>query len=874
VGLSLLPARFRTEHGAAAFRMAATRVREETGGRRLWRAGRELADLLGAALRLRRPLRTSHRFSSGSNPGGTMRDGLWLDLRHAAKALRRSRSFLVVALGTLSAGLALCVAVMVVVNAYLVRGLPYPEADRLHWVRFTQPSGPLFDGLERLDWSRLDDVFEHPISWDLDMFSLRGAPYPEAVQGTWVTPGYIEGFGIRPAQGRGFQPADYQPGGAQVALISHRLWQTRFDGAADVVGRRLDVYVSDRPGEPQILTVIGVLPADLWHLNAFTEILAPLRASSYPYMARLRRGVSPAAAVDRIRAFVAGSDLTLPDGWRVELASAHDSYVQTIRPLLLSLATATALVLLIACANVAVLFTLRATSRTREVALRKALGASARRVSIGLASEAALLGFAATVIGLLAAHLLLGATAPILERYLGRSAPGGAGALAIDGRTAVGGLLAGAAVTLMCCVAQLWAAGRASLALALGGAAKGATAAPAQRRAHGALIAVEVAVCLTLLAGASLTIRSSLRMLGVEMGLDTTDVRVGRFNLDQRVYPDAASRIAFYDRALADMAALPGARGVAITNSWPLQSALSRDVGRDELPRSLSTRAAVVAVSDAYFETVGIAREDGRAFTAADRAGAERVAVVSRTLAARLWPGRRAIGERLLIGPVSASTAPSAAPPIPVAVVGVVEDVRHTHTDDDLADVYVPMLQHPSAAAFLYVRASGDPAALERGLRDALARIDPDLALAVPRPLGDLLDQQRAGTRLLTSLLVVFAGFAAILALVGIHGVIAFAVRQRGREIAVRIAIGATRADVTRLFLRHGAVVLALGLALGVGGAMLLARVLQSQLFGVDATDPISMTWIAVAFAACGLAAMAWPARRAAMTDPASALKD
>jgi putative ABC transport system permease protein len=872
LALGVLPRHFRARHGAQALRMASRRVREESGGRRVSRAARELVDLLWAAPRIRRESAWAGVRPYPTASGGAMRDGLVSDIRHAWRSLLRTRGFLLVAITTLSAGIALCVSVMALVNAYLVRGLPYPESERLYWVRYGQPGGPFVQNLEKLDWRALDDVIEQPIAWDLDLFNLRGAPYPEAAQGTWVTSGYMEGFGVRPAQGRAFLPADFAAGAPPVALISHRLWQTRFGGAPDIVGRSFEAYVSDRPDEPQTFTVAGVLPEGLWHLNVFTEIMAPLRAPTYPYMARVRRGVTPEVLAGRITSLVRAGGASVPEGWRVDLQSAHDSYVQQVRPLLIALATATGLVMLIACANVAVLFTVRATHRQREIAVRKALGASAARIARALAAEAVVLGTVATAIGLALAQAIITATAPLLERHLGRSAPGGASALAIDGAILAGALLTGLFVIVVCCAAQFWTSARAPLAQALTAGQKGASAGPQQRRAHAVLIALEVAACLTLLVGAALMIQSGLRILAVDMGLQTRDVVVGRLSLSQRKYPDAERRNAFYDRVVAGVHAIAGPRGVAFANAWPLQQAPSRDVGRDEPQVPLSARAGVVAVSPAYFETLGIGLDEGRAFTSGDTPGTERVAIVSRTLAARLWPGRRAVGERLRMAP-----APNAAPPAqPTSflVVGVVADVRHVHTDNDLADAYLAIRQFPSPAPFMYVRASGIMPRIERDLRAVLASLDPEMALGTTRPLSDILDQQRAGSRFLASLLGVFSFLAAVLALLGIYGVIAYTVRQREREIAIRLAVGADRGTITRLFLRQGAAVLAVGLAMGVGGALLLGRLLQAQLFGVRPADPMAIAAVAVPFALCGLAAIAWPARTAAATDPAAALKN
>jgi predicted permease len=377
---------------------------------------------------------------------------------------------------------------------------------------------------------------------------------------------------------------------------------------------------------------------------------------------------------------------------------------------------------------------------------------------------------------------------------------------------------------------------------------------------------------LTLLVGAALMMQSGLRILAVDMGLQTRDVVVGRLSLKQATYPDAARRNAFYDRVIAGVQAIAGPRSVALGNSWPLQQALFRDVGRDEPQVPLSARAGVVAVSPGYFDTLSIALDAGRAFTSGDTPGTERVAIVSRTLAARLWPGRPAVGQRLRLGPLPGAAPP--AQPTSFLVVGVAADVRHVHTDNDLADAYLAFAQSPSPAPFIYVRAPGILPRIERDLRGLLATLDSDMALVTPRLLSDILDQQRVGSRFLASLLGVFSFLAAVLALVGIYGVIAYTVRQREQEIAIRLAIGADRGIITRLFLQQGASVLGVGLVLGVGGALLLGRLLETQLFGVRPADPVAIALVAASFAVCGLAAIAWPARAAASVDPAAALKN
>jgi predicted permease len=795
---------------------------------------------------------------------------LLTDIRHAVRSLARARGFTVVAVGTLAAALALAASVMTVVNAYLLRGLPYPESDRMYNVRYAQPGQDMPRGMEALDWQSLSDIVEHPIAWDLDNFSLRGAPYPELAAGTWVTPGYVEGFGIRPAMGRGFAARDFEEGQPNVAVISHRLWQSRFGGDAQVLGRQFEAHVNDRPHEVESFTIIGVLPERHWHMNVFTDVLAPLRAPSFPYMVRLREGVAPVVAAERISALVRSGNAALPATWRAELLSTHAEYVGQIRPLLLSLGAATTLVLLIGCANVAVLLTVRASQRRREIAVRKALGASPGRISRTVAAEGVVIGVTATAIGLAVASLVIDAVAPVMNLQLGRPAPGGASAIQIDGGIVLAALAAGALVTGLCALVALWASSRTPVSLALTGGQKSATEGPAHGRARSTLIAVEVAASLALMVGASLMVQSGLRILDVDMGLEVADVSVGRISLRQRAYPDAASQHALYAQAHDRMSRVRGVEGVAFTNAWPLQAAPPREVSAGSPGASPATRAGVLGVSVDYFSTVGIRLRDGRLFTRDDRAGAPEVAIVSETLARTLWPGGRAVGERLhMEQPPGASE-----PPLSLLVVGIVNDVRHTHTDAELSDVYLALAQGPAPSVFTYLKASGGQPTVERDVRAAIAAIDADLAFGTPRPLAEILDLQRAGPRFLAILLVIFACLAALLSLIGIYGVIAYAVRQREREIAIRMAVGADSGAVLRLFLQQGVVSLGCGLVLGVAGAIGLGRLLETQLFGVRPAEPAVLALATLAFGACGLLATAWPARMAAATDPAAALKD
>lgn len=789
------------------------------------------------------------------------------DVRSALKALTAARGFTTLAVLTLGIGLALCVTVLTVVNAYMVRALPYPASDRLFRVDYAAPNQSPLRGLNQLDWESLDDVIEFPVAWDLDVFYILGNEYPESMPGGWVTPGYLQALGVRAARGRVFTPDDYRPGSAPVALISHRLWQTRFGGDEAVVGRQFQAYVSDRPNEAESFTIVGVLPQDMWHMNPYTEVLAPLRVASYPYMVRLRSGVSALLATERMTQLIRGRISTLPADFRVVLTPAQQAYIAAIRPILWAVSAAAGLVLLIAGANVAVLMLVRARRRQKELAIRLALGAGQLRVARLLVIEALVIGGLATVIGTISSGVAMSSLAPAIERVLERRVPGGLDAFAMDYRVLLAACASGLLVTLVFALAPVIATWRSSIAPNLSLSGRAMTDNTSASRSRAVLIGVEVAASLTLLVGAALMAETAMRMLRVDFGIRPDNVMTASLALRQRSFPDPASRMAFYDRLLARLGSLPGGSSVALGDWWPLQGSRPRRVETmGDTP--VTGGANPFAVTSAYFDALGMSIRDGRAFTPADRLGSEPVAIISQSLAERLWPQTRAIGQRFTIHPDGAEEV--LATPV---VVGVVNDVRQSHSDTDLYDVYLPLAQRAGRFAFLYLQGTQSPT-WETELRSAIASVDSGVAVGAPQSLAFGLEQERARPRFLALLLTAFAVFATVLALVGMHGAIAYAVRQRQREIAVRIAIGADAGSVIRMFLRNGLVVLVAGIATGILGAIGLSQILQSQLHGVRPAEPRTLALAALTFAVCGLLAIWWPAWRAASTDPVLVLKE
>jgi putative ABC transport system permease protein len=793
-----------------------------------------------------------------------------MELRLALRSLLKAPAFAAAAIVTLGLALTLCTTVVAVINAYLYTQLPYPNATRLYSILYSAPGQVVPQEMEQLDWSSLDDVIEQPIAWDLDMFYVLGGENAEAVPGAWVTPGFVQGLGTQPAIGRGFDAAMFAAGSPNVVLISHRLWQSRFGGDPSVLGRQFTAYVSDRPKEEEAFTIIGVLPAHFWHLNSYTDIFAPLRARTYPYMIRLREGATPEQAAARITALVRGGAKGVPPEWTAVVASTHELYTARVRPILRSVAAAAALVLLVGCANVAGLLLLRAMRRQKEIAVRTALGASVGAIARMLVAEALVLGAVATGAALVMTKLILSSFAPLVQRQLGRSAPGGEMGLAMDPAVLIAAGVAGLVTALACGLAPLATTLRPGLAGALQNGMRTSTENRRSRRVRAGLIGLEIAASLALLSGSTLMLRTVVSLVRVDLGFESDRALIASITLRQSRYPAAADRLALYERTVARLSEVSGIESVALMSTWPLQQPRVQSIEAEGSSGRGPARAGVHAVTGGYFSTLDIPLRAGRTFQPSDRLGGEPVAIVSETLAARLWPKGGVIGGRVAV-PQPAEEGRTAE--TSRLIVGVVRDVRQEPGDEEPADVYVPLMQVPERFAVAIVRTSGSPGGWLAPLRSAFRDIDPEISVTRARPLQEVAGEIRSRPQFLASLLAAFAAIAAFIAIVGVYGMIAYGVRQREREIAVRIAIGANPRQVSRLFLREGGIVLAAGLALGVAAALATGRLLESQLFGVRPEDPVALATAVAAFGAAGLFAVWWPSRRAAATDPAIALR-
>ena len=591
-----------------------------------------------------------------------------------------------------------------------------------------------------------------------------------------------------------------------------------------------------------------------------------MRTPARAYMVRLRAGVPVALAEQRITtaAKAVGSDFR--PGWTgVHLESVHTRYVAELRPLLLGIGAAAGLLLILVCTNVAILVLLRALGRQKEVAVRVALGAERRHLLRMLIAEAGLVCAAALALGLVLTMAALRTLEPVIEARLGKPPTSGPSTMAVDSTVVlmIGGV--GLLIAISMAFIPLVSSRRRELAVTLRRGGHGATDGMAMRRLRSTLIALEVAGAFMLLAGGGLMIRSVLNLVRVDLGFDAEHVaRIGV--VLPASYREPLTLSQFYE-ALAER--LGGASPSSpVSSAFPPFYELNKRPLESDASNGGDLSIGVLPVGGGYFAVHAIAVRQGREFTPADRLESQPVAIVSESLARELWPNSSAIGRRLRTTDESIE-----APMGPWrTVVGVVGDVRRTYGDDELRDAYLPFLQAPTRFANLHVRTDRPSAVPLARLETIVSELDPRVRVAEPKLLATE-DQQFARARFMTALLGACAAFATVLALLGIYGVTAYTVLQRKREIAIRVAVGASYRAVVRMFLREGAIVLVVGVVLGVWGTSAAGRILESQIHGVKPFDVVTLLAACVVLVACGLLATWLPARRAASHDLLTVLK-
>ncbi len=787
------------------------------------------------------------------------------DVRYAVRRLGIGPGFTLAVVLTLAVGIGGATATFSVVDAAVLRPLPFPDAERLVRLREVTPQGEGFPISEPdyLDYARRLRTLGAIAAMKPLELTITGAGDAARIDGAAVTSTLFPLLGIRPEQGRlltADDDRDDQP--SPVVVISHAMWRQRFGGDPAAVGRVVTL-------DGRSVTIVGVLPATAVFPPA--DAWVPLGASArsdrtdkwLDVIGRMAPGVGARAVRDEAVAVTAGLAQAHPElaGWSASVESLDDWLVGPgLRRMVWVLMGAVAVLLALACANVAGLLMVRAASRGTEIGVRAALGAGRGRLVRQLATEHLLLGLIGGALGLLAASWMVAALSALLTDVLplGREAR-------IDLRavSATVGIMLAATVGFGLLPAVHTA--RTDLQGALRSARR---TTPASRRWSGALVGVQVALAMVLLAGAFLLMGSFARLSRVDAGFDASNILTVPVSLPAQRYPEAA-RPAFFDRAIAKLTAVPGVESVAATATNPFrQWGYANDVTPEdrvaEAPASGLFQAGWRSVTPGFFGTLGVPLLDGRAFTAGDRPDGPGVVIASRSLADRLWPGARAVGRRLYWGGLGGR---------PKTVIGVVGDVRDVRLDAPATPMlYLPYGQVPLEGMTLLVRTRKGVTGVPDAVRRQMRALDPALPISEIRPLQANRAAAISAPRFRTVMLAVFGFAALLLAAVGLYGVVAFTVAERTREIAIRVALGARPSQVTRLFFRRGLVLAVGGGLAGLAVALMAAGVLRALLFDTSPRDPGMFALAAGLLASVTLLASYLPARRAAALDPLVAL--
>jgi predicted permease len=800
--------------------------------------------------------------------------GLVRDARVALRALRRTPAFTAIAIFCLAVGIGANAAIFSVVNAVLLRPLPYAEPERLVRIFETLEDQAGWTGSVSqpnfVDWRAQNGSFAALSAYTTSSRILEGGSEPERVRTLLASANLPALLGVQPLLGRTFGAGEDEPGAPRVAMLGEGMWTRRFGADPSVLGRSIRL-------DGQSFVVVGIMPeraafpaggepADLWIPYVPSRQEMEARGSHFlAVVGRLKPGVTIDQAHADLSRIADRLEQQYPDAQAnrgVVTRSLRETVVGNTRPALLILLGAVGLVLLIACANVANLLLARAATRRHEVALRLALGAGRARLVRQLLVESLLLALAGAVAGSALAWVALRLMAPLVASAL----PVGAG-VQLDGR--VFAFLVGASVLsgLLFGLVPALQAARADVRGSLIDAGGKSTAGGAQQRLRGGLVIAEIALSLVLLVGAGLLMRGFIELRGTPPGLDTRNVLTAHIAIPDGKY-DSTEAVEQLLRPILEQArALPGVTSASMINLLPIQNAWTNGsfvvVGRPAPPPGKEPIAEYRVVGTDFFETLGIPVRRGRDFTANE---AQPVVIINEALARKHFPGQDPIGQQL--GGIDSE---------PMTIVGVVGAVRQAGLDHEpLQEIYLPLGRLTAgwvSEMTIALKTSVEPASLTNALRRAVRAVDAGQPVYRVLTMEEVVNESLAGRRLQLWLLGGFAAIALLLAAAGLYGVISYLVAQRTREIGIRVALGAQQGDVVRLVMRHGAMLTAAGVAAGLVGALFLTRLLASLLYGVSPRDPLVFAGFAGALAAVALLATWLPARRATRVDPVVALR-
>jgi putative ABC transport system permease protein len=805
-------------------------------------------------------------------------ESLVRDLRHGARALTKSPGFALAGIVILGLGIGVNSAIFTVVNAVVLRPLPFPDADRVMRLWQTPPqqlfTDPVFaiSPANFIDWEEQNQSFERIAIYRGGRMTLTGSGEPDAVNTMRASADFLPILGMSPAIGRGFTKEDDRAGGPRTAILSDAFFRTRFGGDRAIVGGT--ITLNRVP-----FTVIGVAPpapafvqsTQVWIPLAWTAEERAVRSNhNYRGIAKLKPGVSVTQAQADMDAISRRLELAYPDenkDWGALVRPLQEDMVGDVRASLLVLLGAVALVLLIACANLANLMLVRTHSRAKEIAVRGALGASRVRVIQQLLAEGLVLGIGGGLAGLLAAYYGV----ELMKAAFGTALPR-MNEIAVDTRVLTFTAVIAVATGLLAAFVPAWKlTGRDANDALKTGPGRGNSSA-GDGRLRNLLVVSEVALALMLLIGAGLLTRSLSSLRAVDPGFEPANTLTATIDIPDAKYPTESERNGFYDRVLQNVTALPGVESAAWIDTLPFQGGSTQYVAVEGAPPMKESEMPVVAVrlaSPGYFKTAKIEMLAGRDFTEADNQfGRPPVVVISEGTAKRFWPNQDAIGKRLTLTMMTKE---------PAEVVGVVGEVKTGSLDASEADsetaIYAPRGQFAYGGSAIAVRTASDPALLTRSLIEAVRAVDPEQPVLDIATMDEIVEESLGQRPLAMLLLAAFALLALVLATVGIYSVLAYTVRQRVREIGIRMALGAPTGGVLRLIVLEGLKPTLIGVVLGLVLAAALVRVMTTMLFGVDQHDPGTFTMVAGIMLLVGIVATLVPAFRATRVDPIVTLR-
>ena len=818
-------------------------------------------------------------------------DYFWRDVKYGLRALARNPAFTAVALITLGLGIGANAAIFSVVNAVLLRPLPFPDSDRIVMVRKIElrlnATRGAASAAEYLDWRERNHTFAQLAGWTSGYYNLAGAAEPEQVWGARVSANFFEVFRVNPVIGRAFLPEEEIPGRGQVAILSYRFWQEHFGGRSDALGR--SVTVDDKP-----FLVIGVLPPDfnlwgnagwqydLWMPFTFDRGHMGRDQHVLIVFGRMKPGVTIAQADADIKAIVRQLHQEYPavdPTFDARVAAMHAEATRELRPALEMLLAVAGLVLLIACVNIANLLLSRATSREREMAVRSSLGAGRGRLLLQVLTESVLLGVSGGAIGLALGFgglrllpLFLPATGSLYEIPYARS-------IRIDADVLVFTLVVSLITGIVFGLAPAFQISQSRLSEALKEGGRSATGGRRGNRLRSVLVVVEMAVSLLLLAGAGLLARSFVNVLSERLGYDPQNLLTLQITLPAYRYQQPAQFVSFFRQVEERVRALPGVESAGMINYLPLTGwvghANFQIAGAAPRPQGEEFIAQYRAVDAAYLSTMRIPLLKGRELTEADAEQGEGVALVNSTFARQFFGEEDPVGKQIRFLPEPRS------PFVPVlreswlSIAGVVGDTTESDIGEaKAAIIYVPYLQNPSSVMRFVIRTAADPMRLAAAVRHEVEVVDKDQPVAEVKTMDAFVEALASRRRLNMALVAFFAVLATALSAVGIYGVMSYAVTQQTHDLGIRMALGAQADDVLGLVVRQGMRLALVGIAIGLaGGYFILRRVLAPMLFGLSSTDPAVLGATAALLAAIALVACYLPARRATRVDPLDALR-